>query len=120
MEPLTVVERFEIGEDDVFCLSASAESIPINALRFKRCPEAFHRGIVKTVVGATETHLNPKLFKDRPVLGAGVLRTAIRMMQQAWLRLARAQLQWLIDQSSLKRGKIKRFGCDQKPGSALE
>ncbi len=81
MEPLTVVERFEIGENDVCCVSASAESIPKNALRFERSPEAFHRSVVKTVVGATETHLNPKLFKDRLVLGTGVLRSAIRMMQ---------------------------------------
>src|SRR5258706_14150806 len=90
MEALAIVKGFEIGEDHIFSFGASAESMAIDALGFERTPKTLHWRIIKTIMSAAQTDLEPKLFKDSLILSAGILRTSIRMMQQSRLRLASA------------------------------
>lgn len=39
--------------------------------------ETFHGGVIETIVGMAETHIDTCLVKQRPILGAGVLRASI-------------------------------------------
>ncbi len=91
METLAIIKSFEISEDDVFCLSTSAERMAIDAFCFECTPEALHRGIIKAVVGTAQTDLDSKLLKNSLIVGTGVLRASIGMMQQARLRLTNVQ-----------------------------
>ncbi len=55
METLTIIKRFEISEDNVFCFSAGAERMAIDAFRFECAPKQALPHMQHSSSGETES-----------------------------------------------------------------
>src|SRR5262245_10324023 len=82
MEPLAVVEAFQIGKNDASGLGPRFEVIAVQAFGFEFTPVTLHCRMTEAVIGTRETDFNPKASKNGLILGTGVLSTSVRMVQQ--------------------------------------
>src|SRR3989441_10664580 len=86
MPPLAIVEELEVLEELGARRRPSGPGRVMDQLDFQRREEALGDGVVPAVAPAAHTADDPVLRQDPLVVAAGVLTSAIRMMQQTLRR----------------------------------
>ena len=82
MEPLAVVEGFDVIEDRARRLGAAGEGASVHEFFFERAPEALHRGVVVAVASAAHARRHVPGGQMLAVRLAGVLATAVGVVEQ--------------------------------------
>ena len=80
MATLTVVEAHDVTEAFNPGLGVGSK-YHIRTFALQRCPETLHRGIIPTIIDAAHADGHVGGGQSFLVIQAGVLATAIRMMQ---------------------------------------
>src|SRR6478735_3637628 len=105
MTTLTVVPDFDVLKDGAACSCPRGPRAPIEQLPSEGGKETFRHGVVITVGSAT--HAGSQLVSSQqfPIVERRILNSAIRMMQQAFSRMAPSEghPQSLYTQVSLER-----------------
>src|SRR3989442_2857814 len=91
MPPLAIVEELEVLEELGARRRPSGPGRVMDQLDFQRREEALGDGVVPAVAPAAHTADDPVLRQDPLVVAAGVLTSAIRMMQQTLRRAPTSQ-----------------------------
>src|SRR2546423_1291774 len=88
MTTLTVVPDFDVLKDGAACSCPRGPLAPIEQLPSESGKETFRNGVVITVGSAT--HAGSQLVSSQqfPIIESRILNSAIRMMQQAFSRMA--------------------------------
>src|SRR5438477_5067204 len=87
VEPLPVIIDFNHLEDCLASLLPALELAVAQEFIFKRAPERFHGGVIVAVALAAHARLDAGLLELLAVRRAGVLRSSIGMMQEAFRRM---------------------------------
>src|SRR5260221_8557389 len=83
VQALAIVKYFDVIEDRLTDLSPVVKLAPVNQLQFERAPKGFHRRVIVTI-GLTAHRGNHRRHRYRlSVLHAGVLRSPLRIENQA-------------------------------------
>ena len=102
VEPLAVVEDFQPLEDGRLGLGAGGELAAMHQLALQAAPEAFHDGVVVAVASAAHAGLDAGSGEPLPIRLAGVLATAIGVMDQP----AGGGWRWVKAMSNAASGKL--------------
>jgi hypothetical protein len=87
VEPDSVVASFDGLKDGLASLFFILEVAVEEQFVFESAPERFHGGVIVAIAFAAHAGLKAGLAELSAVSGAGVLATAIRVMEEAWRRL---------------------------------
>ena len=88
VQPLAVVEDFNVLKDGLASLLPGGEALAVNQFHFEGAPERFHGGIVVTVAFAAHGRQGLAAGQGLAKISAGVLAAAIGVEDQFWRRLA--------------------------------
>jgi hypothetical protein len=91
MDSLPIVEDFDEHKNISLCLLSRSVSTMMYQLGFQSGEKALHRGIIKCITGAAHTNSCLDSIQERQVVVAGILTSAVGMMNQAWWRVASTQ-----------------------------
>lgn len=72
---MSIVEALYVVKDRCFDLSSGLEALPIQAFKFQRGKETFHRGVIPTITSSTHTGSSSASLQESEELLASVLRS---------------------------------------------
>jgi hypothetical protein len=86
VEPLPIIEHFDVVEQGRLRLFSGLENNVLNTLRFQGRKEALYRGAIVAVAAPAHADASAVVGQQMLVVGTGVLATPVRVVQPACFR----------------------------------
>jgi len=86
VDPHAVISNFNGFKDGLASFFAIGKNGLLEEFIFKRAPKRFDGGVIVAISFAAHAGLDGRVLEEGTILGAGVLRAAIGMMQEAFKR----------------------------------
>lgn len=100
VQPLAIIKRFDVIKEGQIDLCMREPMPAVNQLCFERAEERFHAGVIVAVARSAHAGEHPMSLEQAAIFMTGILRAAIRMMQQACRRtpMGERPVQGLLNQ----------------------